>query len=126
MKYGSVALGDRNLSVMADPDRGDAHVAIPERGGIDPEAIGTFLCQDCLDVLAERLLVRDQPSEIAVVNFITRELRPLAERCPWFTLDNYAVDCDFQENGGIGLLIYYSPPRFQEAEEDSCADDAPR
>lgn len=92
----------------------------------DPEAIGTFLCQDCLDVLAERLLVRDQPSEIAVVNFITRERRPLVERCPWFAFDNYAVDCDFQKNGSIGLLIYCSPPRFQEAEEDSCADDAPR
>lgn len=55
----------------------------------------------------------ETPVEIAVVNFAAREIRPLVASCPWFTFDNYAVDCDFEEGGKIGLLIDYCPPRFQ-------------
>lgn len=113
---GIVALGGTTGSIWVDPDRGDAHIDISEGGAIDPEAIGTFLCQSCLDAFGERLRVRDTPAEIVLVNFATRELRPLAACYPWFTFGNYAVDCDFQEDGGIDLLIYYSPPRFQEEE----------
>ena len=118
MKFGSVALDDRNISVMVDPDRGDAHIKISEGGSIDPEAIGTFLCQSCLDAFGERLCVQDTPAEIALVSFATRELRPLGSSCPWFAFGNYAVNCDFQDDEGIDLLIYYAPSRFQEAEED--------
>lgn len=33
-----------------------------------------------------------------------------------FGLDNFSVHGDFEENGAIGLLIYYAPPRFQETD----------
>ena len=60
------------------------------------------------------IFVRDTPSEIAVVNFSTRELRPLIESCTGFGLGNFSLHCDFEEDGGIRVLIYYAPPRFAE------------
>ena len=111
-----IATGERNLHAWTDPDRGNSQVDISPGKAIDPEAIGAFLCQGCLDAFCEHYFVRDTPPEIAVVNFSTRELQPLVETCPWFTFDNFAVDVDFQDNGGMDLLIYYAPPRFQDAE----------
>lgn len=115
--FGSMTLGDFHVTAFTDPDRGSSHVDIPAGGGtIDPEAVGAFLCQDCLDAFAEQIFVRDTPSEIAVVNFSSRELRPLAEQWTGFGLENFYVHCDFEENSEIGLLVYYAPPRFQEAD----------
>ena len=111
-----IATGERNLHAWTDPDRGNSQVDISPGKAIDPEAIGAFLCQGCLDAFCEHYFVRDTPPEIAVVNFSTRELQPLVETCPWFTFDNFAADVDFQDNGGMDLLIYYAPPRFQDAE----------
>ena len=110
---GGMALGELRVTAFTDPDRGSSHVDIPAGGGtVDPEAIGAFLCQDCLDAFAEHIFVRDTPSEIAVVNFSTRELRPLIESCTGFGLGNFSLHCDFEEDGGIRVLIYYAPPRF--------------
>lgn len=113
---GSSYLGESLIHVFADPDRGYSHITVyNEERTIDPEAVGTFLCQDCLDTFASRYFEDETPSEIAVVNFATREIRPLVVSCPWFTFDNYAVGCDFDKDGEIGLLIDYCPPRFQAA-----------
>ena len=112
---GGMALGELRVTAFTDPDRGSSHVDIPAGGGtVDPEAIGAFLCQDCLDAFAEHIFVRDTPSEIAVVNFSTRELRPLIESCTGFGLGNFSLHCDFEEDGGIRVLIYYAQPRFAE------------
>ena len=54
------------------------------------------------------------PCEVAVINFATKEIHPLVETCPWFTTDNFSVDCDFEEDGGIDLTIHYSPLRFED------------
>lgn len=113
---GGASLGELRIVAYTDPDRGHSRVNIPSGGTIDPEAIGTFLCQDCLDAFAENIFVRDTPSEIAVLNFATRELRPLVETYIGFGLDNYSVNCDFKEDGDINLLIYYAPLRFQETD----------
>jgi len=114
LKHQTTQLGELWVSAWTDPDRGDSRVSIPAGGTVDAEAIGAFLCQDCLDDFGAQFFMRDTPSEIAIVNFATRELRPLLESHPWFTFDHYAVDCDFGEDGSMELLIYYSPPRFQD------------
>ena len=112
--HSGMALGDGTVHAWTDPDRGSSHVDVPVYGAIDPAAIGSFLCQTCLDSFGETLSIRETPAEIALVNFSTRELRPLVDTCTWFTVGDFAVDCDFQESGEIDLLIYYAPPRFQE------------
>ena len=111
---GGGTLGESIVHTFTNPDRGDSHVDIQYVGGmVDPEAIGGFLCQTCLDAFASHYFEDESPPEIAIVNFTTREIRPLLESCPWFTFDNCAVACDFQENGSVSLLIYSCPPRFQ-------------
>ena len=110
-----IATGERDLHAWTDPDRGNSRVDISPGEAIDPEAINAFLCQSCLDTFGGHYYVRDTPPEIAVVNFSTRELLPLVETCPWFTFDNFAVDVDFQDDGGFDLLIYSAPPRCQDA-----------
>ena len=115
--FGGAALGELRVTTFTDPDRGNSNVDIPAGGGtVDPKAIGAFLCQDCLDAFGKKIFVRDTPSEIAVLNFTTRELRPLVETYVGFGLDNFSVHCDFEEDGAIGLVIYYSPPRFQDSD----------
>ena len=106
-------LGEIHVTAFTDPDRGSSRVDIPERGEIDPEAIGSHLCQDCLDTFGAQFFVRDEPSEIAVVDFATRDLRPLVASCLGFGFDVFSVDCDYETDGSINLLVYYSPPRFQ-------------
>lgn len=109
-------LGDSLVHAFTDPDRGNSHVDIQRVGNaINPDAIGTYLCNDCLDDFASHCFEDEIPPEIAVINFVTQEIRPLVESYPWFTFDNYAVACNFQEDGTISLLIYYCPPRFQDS-----------
>ena len=54
------------------------------------------------------------PSEVAVINFSTKTLRPLLKSCPWYAEDNYSVMCDYNEEGRIDLTVHYAPPRFSE------------
>lgn len=110
-------LGKSVVHEMTDPDRGDSHIDIQYvKGAIDQDAISSFLCQDCLDIFVSNFGRDETPPEIAVVNFATREICPLLKSCPWFSFDNFAVGCDFQEDKTISLLIYYCPVRFQKPE----------
>ena len=54
------------------------------------------------------------PIEYAVVNFSDKSIRPLIKNTTWFTFGNFDVDCDFEENGNIDLLIHYCPPRYND------------
>lgn len=117
MNLSGTDLGEIHVTAFTDPDRGSSRVNIPPSSGINPKAIVSYLCQDCLNAFGKQFFLRDAPSEIAVVDFATRDLHPLIEACHGFGFDTFSLDCDFQEDGSIELLIYYSPPRFQEAEE---------
>lgn len=99
---------------MVDADRGYAHVEIQSVAySIDGEAIGSFLCQDCLDAFTKQYFEDERTAEIAVIDLSSREIRPLVESSPWFTFGNYAVSCTLEETGTVKLLIHYCPPRFQ-------------
>lgn len=115
------AVGNTAVSIMTDVDRGYSHAAFqPSGNGIDGDAIGSYLCQDCLDDFFSYYWGYDAPPEIAMINFATHEIRPLVSSCPWFTLDNYLVDCTFEDTGNINLRITYRPVRYQEQAEE-CA-----
>ena len=45
------------------------------------------------------------PTEIALVSFSDRELRPILETTGWFTIGNFAAECDFSSDGGIDIFI---------------------
>lgn len=119
MQMGICAIGDTTVSIMTDVDRGYSHVTFQSPGnGIDADAIGSYLCKDCLDDFASYYFEHDTPPEIAVINFAKQEIRPLVNSCPWFTFDNYLVDCTFEDTRKINLRITYRPIRFQEQAEE--------
>lgn len=115
MKMGTIQIGESQASVMLDVDRGYSHINItPSENGINPHAISSFLCQDCLDAFSKQYFEDENPPEVAIINFSTKELRPLTESCTWFTSDSYCVDCRFEDDGKISLRIYYRPVRYHE------------
>lgn len=115
MRMGLMQVGDCRVSAMSDVDRGYSHISITPSGtGISPDSISDFLCQDCLDSFSKQYFEDENPPEIAIINFATKEIRPLVKTCPWFTFDSYCVDCRFEEDGDIDLGIYYRPVRYQE------------
>ena len=106
-------LGDTNAWAYTDVDRGYASIQIGvSNAKLDTTAAAAFLCQDCLDAYAKRFFEDDNVSVIGVVNFSTREIRPLVDTCPFFSSDNYLIDCDFEEDGGIDLRVTYRPVRY--------------
>lgn len=115
MTMGGMELGESSAHATTDVDRGYSHVDVhPSKNEIDADSIGDYLCQDCLDAFSDEFFEHDSPPEVAIINFSTREIRPLVETCTWFTFDNYCVDCRFEDDGDISLRIYYRPVRYHE------------
>ena len=83
----------------------------------DAGSLGAFLCQDCLNMFSNYTYKPDKIQEIAVINLLTKELRPLEENCPWFTFDNYIVNLDFEDDGRVDIDIIYRPLRYEGPEE---------
>ena len=114
MQMHSMNCGESYVHASTDSDRGYAHVQIQgKRKTIDTEAIQSFLCQICLDTINDRYFGDNPPEEYAIVNFSEKTIRPLIQNTTWFISENYGVDCEFNENGNIDLLIHYCPPRYE-------------
>ena len=110
----SSTLGDIRVIGMVDSDCGFASVNFDPKGEtIDEEKIGSFLCQDCLDEFASSCYGGESIPPIAVVTFEHRYLVPLNKRSSWFYREDHLVTVNFNENGSIGLVAVYNPPRFR-------------
>lgn len=111
-------LGDIRVSGMVDPDSSFSSVSFdPEGETIDEEKLGQFLCQDCLDEFASSCYGSENIPPIAVVSFEHRYLVALNERTPWFLRKDYLVTVNYDEDGSIGVVAVYNPPRFQDNED---------
>lgn len=108
-------LGEIQVTGMVDPDCSFASVSFdPDGKTIDEEKLGQFLCQECLDEFGTSCHGSESISPIAVVNFKQRYLAALNERIPWFMRKDYLVTVNYDEDGSIGVVAVYNPPRFQE------------
>ncbi len=108
--------GMKSGSVFAttDPDRGYSHVRIGGANSpIDAGSIQSHLCQTCLDEINNMYFGDYPPEAFAIVNFSDKTIRPLIQSTTFFSSGNYGIDCDFEEDGKIDLLIFYCPPRYQ-------------
>jgi hypothetical protein len=114
MQMHSMSNGESYVHSSDNPDRGLSHIQIQgDRKPIDAKAIQSFLCQTCLDKINDMYFGDYPPEEYAVVNFSDKSIRPLIKNTTWFTFGNFDVDCDFEEDGDIDLLIHYCPPRYK-------------
>ena len=115
MQMHSISNGESYVHSSDNPDRGLSNIQIQgDRKPIDAKAIQSFLCQTCLDKINDMYFGDNPPEEYAVVNFSDKSIRPLIKNTTWFTFGNFDVDCDFEEDGDIDLLIHYCPPRYED------------
>ena len=97
-----------------DPDRGYAHVRISgANNAMDAASIQSHLCQSCLDEINNMHFGDYPPEAYAIVNFTDKTIRPVIQNTTFFGSGNYGIDCEFKADGGIDLLIFYCPPRYQ-------------
>ena len=114
MQMHSMSNGESYVHSSDNPDRGLSNIQIQgDRKPVDAKAIQSFLCQTCLDKINDMYFGDNPPEEYAVVNFSDKSIRPLIKNTTWFTFGNFDVDCDFEDNGNIDLLIHYCPPRYK-------------
>lgn len=94
--------------VTVDADNGMAVLScsFPGDGTLDVEKAAGRLCQGCLD----KALAGDGPG-VSVVDFATRDFRPLEEAVTGFGLGNYYVHCDW-DGTGAELWVFYMPHRY--------------
>ena len=114
MQMHSMSNGESYVHSSDNPDRGLSNIQIQgDRKPVNAKAIQSFLCQTCLDKINDMYFGDNPPEEYAVVNFSDKSIRPLIKNTTWFTFGNFDVDCDFEEDGDIDLLIHYCPPRYK-------------
>lgn len=119
-RFSGFTFGETRVQNNLDVDRGYASISIPLENdkGIDPEAVGGFLCEECLYDFSSQSAHEEEASELAAINFDTMEIRTLEPRCPWFTFGSYMVTCEFDDYNNVDLLVIYRPVRYHEAADD--------
>ena len=78
---------------------------------IDRDSVQNHLCQTCLDSINDLWFTDMPPAEYAIVSFENRTIQPLLNAHPSFSAGSYGIDCEFDEDGKIDLLIHYIAPR---------------
>lgn len=101
------------VHACAYPDRGYANVHISGvKYAIDRKCVQSHLCQACLDSMNSLWFADQPPAELAVICFENRTIRPLLNTYSWFSAGNFGVECEFEDDGEIQLLIHYCPVRY--------------
>ena len=103
-------------SVLENPSRGYAtvYLAFPEDPYLDLEYLPSFLCSDCMDRITN---VTDGLTRMAIIDFSSKELRPLGQTTGSFLWGDYYIDCDKREHPGdsdrieMDMLIFYCPEK---------------
>lgn len=86
------------------PDNGFASVQISGvQYKVDRASIETNLCQRCIDSI--NVVDGTAILEYAIVNFYDRTIHPLSNCQTYYNLGNYAIQCIFQDNNSIKLVV---------------------
>ena len=113
MVSGGMHEDDTYVNSFAFPDEGYARVEITNlKYEIDRGLVQSKLCQICLDTINDLWFGDIPPAEIAVVSLAERKMHPLIDTSSWFSVGEYGVDCEYEEDGDIDLLIHYIASRY--------------
>lgn len=111
LKMGQI--GDTLVTALTDVDRGCSNISFQRSSKeINADAVGSFLCEDCLNDLYSFYSEDAAPMEIAVIHLATRKIRPLSSSFHWFSLDDYLVECWLNDAQEALLHIIYRPVRY--------------
>ena len=105
---------DTYVNSVTFPDEGYSQVEITNLAyELDRDLVQSKLCQTCLDSINDLWFGDLPPAEIAVVSLKEREIHGLVDTCPWFSVGEYGVDCEYEEDGDIDILIHNIAPRYK-------------
>lgn len=121
------SFGESNGSIVCNPwpKRGisEAKIYLGDAGGLDCESLKEQLCQSCLDKVcefyADRVNSVDEAylatTRCALIDFATGELCALSNPYRGYSIRDYIVRYDFEEQGDaeryIDLMVVYAPER---------------
>ncbi len=114
MVSGGMHEDDTYVNSFTFPDEGYAQIEITSLNyEINRELVQSKLCQTCLDTINDLWFGDLPPAEIAVVSLAERQMHPLIDTSSWFSVGEFGVDCEYEEDGDIDLLIHYIAPRYK-------------
>lgn len=114
MVSGGMHENDTYVNSFAFPDEGYAQIEITSVDyEINRELVQSKLCQTCLDTINDLWFGDLPPAELAVVSLAERQMHPLIDTSSWFSIGEFGVDCEYEEDGDIDLLIHCITPRYE-------------
>ena len=110
----------KGVQITTDTNRGYAKVdiSLEESKNIDMQKATDNCCADCLSKLQEEYYSQE-PYDIVVLNYKTKEIRLLSPDLLSFLLGDFYVSFEQRTSGGeteisdVDLLIFYCPERYQ-------------
>lgn len=110
----------KGVQITTDTNRGYAKVdiSLEESKNIDMQKAKGNCCADCLSKLQEEYYSQE-PYDIVVLNYKTKEIRLLSPDLLSFLLGDFYVSFEQRTSGGeteisdVDLLIFYCPERYQ-------------
>lgn len=113
MQTQSMETGNGWVYSYVQSDRGYADVYISGvEYNINPDSIQNQLCQSCLNTFNSEWYGEDPPAEFAVVHLSEKIIEPLTTNKGGFGMGDYYIDCSFEEDEKIDLLVFYCPNRY--------------
>ena len=114
MTTGGMSENDTYVHCYTFPDNGYASVQMKGLTySIDRELVESKLCSDCIDSINSTWFGDNPPAECAIVNLKERTIDLLLDSRPWFSAGEYGIDCEYEEDGDIDLLIHIISNRFE-------------
>jgi len=94
-------------------------ITLNENSFIELEKAESYLCSECLTEIMNSHLREEEQWDIAVIDFITKEVEPLNKSVSAFSRNDYYVDCIYnEERNTIKFQAFYCPVRYSELDYD--------
>jgi len=112
--------GGSTISCSLNSNRGymSGTITLNENSFLEPEKVESYLCSECLMEIMKGYF-DEEHWDIAVVDFFTKEVRPLNESVTAFFRNDYYVDCLYnKDRNTIMFQAFYCPERYSELDYD--------
>lgn len=94
----------------------DGKISLTEKNVLDVDKLAEYLCSDCLSETINSFTYDQEHWNLALVNYQTRELRPLEKSLLGFFMGDYKIGLNYDEpDNEIHIYAFYCPERYDES-----------
>lgn len=107
-KVSTNIIGKSTFRMITTPARRlcEIEVGLNMINQINTDKMAEFLCKECIGKILD-----DNIYEFALINFQTKEIKPLEDRVKSFFVDDYHIYCDWGEDE-VKIIAVYAPFRL--------------